>query len=56
MEFEEIGKWRWLASVDLEESIEIQLFRNDEDPDTTGKHILEPGARLDLSPVFESHL
>jgi hypothetical protein len=52
MEFEEIGKWRWIAPVDLDESIEIQIFRNDEGPDTTGKHVLEPGEQLELSPVF----
>lgn len=52
MEFEEIGKWRWLAPADLETPIELQLFRNDEDPDSTGKYTLEPGQQLDLSPVF----
>ncbi|MGZ0708805.1 hypothetical protein ACWPKO_10760 [Coraliomargarita sp. W4R53] len=52
MDFEEIGKWRWLASADLAEPVEIQLFRNDEDPDTTGKYTLEPGQELELSPVF----
>ena len=52
MEFEEIGKWRWIAPADLEERVEIQLFRNDEDPDTTGKYILEPGQQLELAPVF----
>jgi hypothetical protein len=52
MEFEEIGKWRWLAPADLESPIEIQLYRNDEDPDATGRHRLEPGRILELSPVF----
>ena len=52
MEFEEIGRWRWIAPADLEGSIEIQLYRNDEDADSTGKYTLEPGQQLDLSPVF----
>ncbi len=52
MEFEEIGKWRWIAPADLEAPVEIQLYRNDEDPDSTGKYTLEPGQQLDLSPVF----
>jgi hypothetical protein len=52
MEFEEIGKWSWIAPADLEAPIEIQIFRNDEGADTTGKHILTPGQKLELSPVF----
>lgn len=52
MEFEEIGKWCWIAPSDLEASIEIQLYRNDEDADRTGKHVLEPGQQLEVSPVF----
>ena len=52
MEFEEIGKWRWIAPADLDAPIEIQLYRNDEDADSTGKYTLEPGQQLDLSPVF----
>ena len=52
MEFEAIGRWRWLAADDLDKPVELQLFRNDEDPDKTGKYILEPGQQLELSPVF----
>lgn len=52
MEFVEIGKWRWIAPAGLEEPLELQLFRNDEDADSTGKYTLEPGQQLDLSPVF----
>jgi predicted nucleic acid-binding Zn-ribbon protein len=52
MEFEEIGKWRWIPPADLDRPIEIQLYRNDEDADSTGKYTLEPGQQLDLSPVF----
>lgn len=52
MEFEEIGKWRWIAPADLDAPIEIQLYCNDEDADSMGKYALEPGQQLDLSPVF----
>ncbi|MGB0416477.1 MAG: hypothetical protein ACPGKS_06490 [Coraliomargarita sp.] len=52
MEFQEIGKWRWVAPEDLEGPVELQVFRNDEDPDRNGKQILEPGQKLELSPVF----
>jgi hypothetical protein len=52
MEFEEIGKWTWHAPIDLQETVEIQIYRNDQDPDTHGRFTLKPGQRLDLSPVF----
>ncbi len=52
MEFVEIGKWQWIAPANLDEPVELQLFRNDEDADSTGKYALEPEQQLDLSPVF----
>ena len=52
MEFVEIGKWQWIAPANLDEPVELQLFRNDEDADSSGKYTLEPGQQLDLSPVF----
>ena len=54
MEFVEIGKWQWIppADLDVDEPVELQLFRNDEDVDSTGKYTLEPGQQLDISPVF----
>lgn len=52
MEFEEIGKWRWVAPAGIEEPIEFQVFRNDEDPDRSGRFQLKPGERLEISPVF----
>ena len=52
MEFLEIGKWKWIPPTELKEPIELQLFRNDEDVDSTGKYTLEPGQQLDISPVF----
>jgi hypothetical protein len=52
MEFVEIGKWQWIAPADLDEPVELQLLRNDEDVDSSGKYTLKPGQQLDLSPVF----
>ena len=52
MEFVEIGKWQWIPPAELDEPVELQLFRNDEDADSTGKYTLVPGQQLDLSPVF----
>ena len=52
MEFVEIGKWQWIPPAELKEPVELQLFRNDEDVDSTGKYTLEPGQQLALSPVF----
>ena len=52
MEFQEIGKWRWVAPSDIEEPVELQLYRNDEDPDKSGKYTLKPGQKLEVSPVF----
>ena len=52
MDFEEIGKWRWVAPPRMEEAIELQLYRNDEDADRKGKYTLEPGQKLEIVPVF----
>ena len=52
MEFVEIGKWQWIPPAELKEPVELQLFRNDEDVDSTGKYTLEPRQQLDISPVF----
>ncbi|NQY32520.1 MAG: hypothetical protein HRT56_05050, partial [Coraliomargarita sp.] len=52
MDFQEIGKWRWVAPEDLEGPVELQVFRNDEDPDRKGRHTLQPGQKLEVSPVF----
>lgn len=52
MEFEAIGKWRWVAPSDLEEAIQIQVYCNDESPDTSGRYTLDPGQKLDIAPVF----
>ncbi len=52
MDFQEIGKWQWIAPADLDQPLEIQVFRNDEDPDNSGRYTLEPGQKLEISPVF----
>ena len=52
MDFEEIGKWRWVAPADLDGPVEVQIYRNDEDPDRKGRHTLEPGQKLEVTPVF----
>ena len=52
MEFEAIGKWRWATPEDLKEPIEVQVYRNDEDPDTSGKHTLRPGKALEINAKF----
>jgi hypothetical protein len=52
MEFEEIGKWRWIAPDQLERPVEFQVFRNDADADSSGTHTLEPGQQLEIVPEF----
>lgn len=52
MEFEAIGKWLWVGPEDLKKPVEIQVYRNDEDPDHNGKYTLTPGKKLEISPEF----
>lgn len=52
MEFQEIGKWRWVAPSDLDAPVELQIYRNDEDPDQSGKYTITAGQKLEVSPVF----
>jgi len=52
MEFQEIGKWRWVVPSDLDAPVELQIYRNDEDPDQSGKYTIEAGQKLEVSPVF----
>ena len=51
MNFVEIGKWAWSPS-DKDTPLVVQVYRNDQDPDPTGKHEVEPGQKLELSPDF----
>lgn len=52
MEFQEIGRWDWSAPASLDESIDVQIYRNDQDADHKGKYTLEPGQRLEIAPEF----
>ena len=50
MEFQEIGKWIWSVPENWNESVEIQVYRNDENADRKGKYTLKPGQQLELTP------
>lgn len=52
MNFQSIGKWEWTVSDEMEDVIEIQVYCNDQDPDQSGKHRLQPGEKLQISPKF----
>ncbi|MEM7792337.1 MAG: hypothetical protein AAF546_13110 [Verrucomicrobiota bacterium] len=52
MEFQEIGKWRWLAPVELDQAIEIEIYRNDEELDQSGRHRINSGQKFEITPVF----
>ena len=52
MEFEAIGKWRWVAPADFDGSVELQVFRNDEEADRKGVYALSAGQKLEVTPVF----
>ena len=51
MNFIEIGKWAWSPSR-RNTSLTIQVYRNDEDPDTSGKFEVKPGEKFELTPKF----
>ena len=52
MDFQEIGKWCWIAPASLDSPIEVQVFRNDTDPDKKGKYTLAPGDQLEIEAKF----
>jgi len=52
MDFKEAGKWGWVAPADFEGLLELQIFCNDEQPDRDGKYTLEPGQKLEITPIF----
>tara|TARA_B100001123_G_scaffold98312_1_gene113077 strand:- start:2470 stop:3954 length:1485 start_codon:yes stop_codon:yes gene_type:complete len=52
MSFQEIGKWGWSPS-DKSASLVVQLYRNDEEPDRNGKVELEPGEKVEITPIFD---
>ena len=51
MNFIEIGKWAWSPSR-KNASLTIQVYRNDEDPDTSGKFEVKAGEKFELTPKF----
>lgn len=51
MNFVEIGKWAWSPSR-KNATLTIQIYRNDEDPDKTGKHEIKPGEKFEITPEF----
>lgn len=52
MDFQEIGKWTWSIAAPIDEAVELQVYRNDEDPDRKGKYTLRPGQSLEIVPEF----
>lgn len=52
MEFQEIGKWIWSVEMPENETVELQVYRNDEDADRKGKFTLTSGQKLEIEPEF----
>ena len=52
MEFQEIGKWTWSVEIPENETIELQVYCNDEDADRRGKFTLTAGQKLEIKPKF----
>ncbi len=52
MNFVELGKWAW-SPPDKSAPLTIQIYRNDEQPDSTGKHQVQPGQKFEITPEFE---
>ena len=51
MNFIEIGKWAWSPSR-KNASLTVQLYRNDNDPDQTGKIAVKAGEKIEITPSF----
>ena len=51
MNFIEIGKWAWSPSR-KNASLTVQLYRNDNDPDQTGKIEVKAGEKIEITPSF----
>lgn len=51
MNFLEIGKWAW-SPPRKNASLTIQIYRNDEDPDQSGKHKINAGEKFEITPEF----
>lgn len=52
MEFQEIGRWSWSVEIPENETIELQVYRNDENADLKGKFTLTAGQKLEVEPEF----
>lgn len=51
MNFLEIGKWAW-SPPKKNASLTVQVYRNDKDPDKSGKVEVKPGQKLEITPEF----
>ena len=51
MNFVEIGKWSW-SPTKKNASLTVQVYRNDEDPDKSGKYEVKPGEKFEITPDF----
>ena len=51
MNFIEIGKWAWSPSR-KNASLTVQLYRNDNDPDQSGKIEVKAGEKIEITPKF----
>jgi hypothetical protein len=51
MNFIEIGKWAWSPSR-KNASLTVQLYRNDNDPDQSGKIEVQAGEKIEITPNF----
>ena len=51
MNFIEIGKWAWSPSR-KNASLTVQLYRNDNDPDQSGKIEVKAGEKIEITPNF----
>ena len=51
MNFIEIGKWAWSPSR-KNASLIVQLYRNDNDPDQSGKIEVQAGEKIEITPDF----
>ena len=51
MNFIEIGKWAWSPSR-KNASLTVQLYRNDNDPDQSGKIDVQAGEKIEITPNF----
>ena len=51
MNFIEIGKWAW-SPTRKNASLTVQLYRNDNDPDKTGKIEVKAGEKVELPQLL----